>query len=174
MSSGQDGLLERVVGLISKTRREELERYIHKHKLPLSSLVAIAIEHELERDRPFSYDTSQPPGEYKAGLYLEEAIKIAAYLTQTSGMSLTMLTLNRHDIGIPDREKFMFGFIECLLSGKIESYNPKQSLLSKFKYDDDYMFYRIAGSGRKAAKKVSRQARDYEKYQQLKRKFKDE
>lgn len=170
-----DFLVSKVIGLISNHRRAEMERICMEKQMPLSTLVAVAIDHEFERSDPFEYDQDTLElDEFVEGAFIEDASKILSYMKKFSGLSLTMMCALRHDMGIPDKTTFLYAFRECRLKGFLESYHPAQSGLSKFKFDDNYEFYRIKGSGKKAAKKVRRKATKYELFQKLKKEFKDE
>lgn len=166
-----NNVMEKVVGLISKTRRQEIEKICLRKKIPLGILVAIAIEHEFERENPFSYDVSDPADKYLEHAFSNEANKIVLYMRLCFGMSLENMCLVRHDIGIPDKKVFLLAFRECVRARLLEPYTPKQSIMSKFKYEDDYTFWRVKGSGKVVAKKVRKEANQFETYHKLKKKY---
>lgn len=164
----------KAVGLTSNHNKELLDKIALSKKIPITRLVAIAIENELLKDNPFNYDIDTPSEEYTPLAFASEAQKILDYLGKVSGLSLDMLCILRHDIGIPDKKLFMLAFRECLLSNFLEEFKPKMPRFVTFKYDDDYVFYRIKGSGKKEQKEIRKKASKYETYQKLKREFKDE
>jgi hypothetical protein len=169
-----DDHLERAGGIVSLHTKQLLESISFAYKLPITTLVAIAIEHELQRDKPFDYDVSLPKDEYLEFSFVDEAGKILDFMRKFAGLSLEQMCLNRHDMGIPDHDRFMLGFRECLVNQMLETYTPKTSSFSKFKYPDDKVFYRVKGSGKPMAKKIRKDANDFEKFQKLKKKFKNE
>lgn len=173
MSEENDQMF-RVLGLVGKHSKKLLDNYSIKKGVPFTRLIGIAIANELEKDKPFEYDVSPPEGEYIELAFVEEASKIMNYMSRSSGMSLELMCMVRHDMGLPDKKLFMLAFRECLLRGLIESYTPKKSRLSKFEYSDDYVFYRTKGASTKKQKEVRKKASEYETFQKLKRKFKDE
>ena len=162
------------VGMTSVHRRVQLEELAKKKKLPISTLVSIALDHEFDREKPFTLETDPPNGEWVEGSHIEYASRLVQYLRKHSGMSLEMMMLCRHDAGILDKETFMLAFREALLSEMIEGYTPRQSRGSSTKYDEDFLFYRVKGSSTKAAKKLRREANKFEEYQKLKKEFGDE
>jgi post-segregation antitoxin (ccd killing protein) len=120
-----DKLMKQAVGWISKYQHKRLEEEARKKGLPLSRLVAIAIDRELERPDAFKFDMNLPTIEYvEDGFeYADEAGKILHYLrTQKEGLSLDLLLILRHDIGVPDREIFLAAFKVCIDKDFVEKY----------------------------------------------------
>ena len=169
------GYLEsKIIGHVSRHTREILDEIQQKKKLPMIRLIAMAIEHELERENPFEYDVTVPSDKYVEHAYASDAGKILTYLKRSSGMSLENLCIMRHDIGIPDKKTLLLAFRECLLSRQIESYKPKKQLNSKFDYNEDDVFYRIKGAGTFKKKVERKKATRYDMFQKLKKEFKNE
>lgn len=165
--------LLRVTGLISLSSYEKMSKLVDSKLIPISRLVAIAIEHEMQLENPFDYDCTLPDEEYINLAFVQDAAKILDYMKTTSGMSLDMFCLMRHDIGIPDKKTFLLAFRECVVNGFLETYKPKQHANTKFKYPDSYVFYRIKGANKPENKKIRRDATQFETYQKLKKKFKE-
>lgn len=168
-----DLLCAKIVGLVSKTARKRLEELMLTKKVPISRLVAIAIEHEFERDKPFDYSVDLPQDEYVDMAFADEAGKILDYMKMSGGMPLEMMVLNRHDIGIPDKERYLLAFRECLLKGFLVPYKPRQAEYSPFKYDEETVFYQVKDARKAVMKKIRREAKDYETFKKLEKKFKD-
>jgi hypothetical protein len=135
-------------------------------------LISIAIEHEFEKEDPFSYDVSIPEGDYEEYAFLEPAAKIIAYLKTHGGMSLETMVNMRDDIGVPDRDTFLLAFKESMDKGILESYKPRQTQLSTIKYDDTYLFFRVKGTDRKSKDKIRKKATKYEQFIKLKKELK--
>ena len=137
--------------------------------------MAIAIDHELDKGKnAFNYDLSAPEDEFIPEAFLEEAGLIINYMKKSSGMPLDMMLTMRHDMGISDKKVFLLAFRECVTVGMLEAYKPRQPEYIKIKYDEDFVFYRVKGADKPAAKKARRKATKYELFQKLKKEFKDE
>lgn len=159
---------------ISQHYRKALMVILEERKITLSRLVAIAIEHEFERPNAFEYDCSLPDDNYVEYAYVDEAGKILKYMSNSPSMSLDLMCLVRHDMGIPDRDTFLLAFRECVEKGFLESCKPPSSSWSLFKYDETQVFYRLKDANTMKFKKARRQSTKYEIYQKLKKEFKDE
>lgn len=169
--SGNTELINKVTSSVSNYTKDKLIEYSKKYTQPITNLIAMAIENELLKDKPFKYDVSNPDDEYIEHAYIEEAIRIIAYMKKSAGLSLENICLLRHDIGIPDKETLLLAFRECVLSGQLVAYKPKQGAYISFKYPDHVEFYRIKGIEKFAAKKLRKKATDYQRYQKLKKEF---
>lgn len=159
---------------VSKTVGDKLVEIRAREKITISNLISIALEHELERENPFEYEREVPDDEFVPMAYIEEAGKILNYMKKVSGMSLDMMCLFRHDMGVPDKKVFLLAFRECVIMKQLEPYKPKVSPHATFKYDETYEQYRVKGAGTLAGKKVRKKASEYEIFQRLKKRYKDE
>jgi len=159
----------KIIGLIGHDLKNRLEKICVEKQIPLYTLISIALDHELDRKNPFEFDEEDE--EFIEGVYSDEAAKILKFMSNISGMTKNTLVTLRHDIGIPDRTAFLGAFRECYLKGFIEAYTPAQSGVAKFKFDINYEFWRLKGTGRKANKKIRKKATEYEMLQKLKKKF---
>lgn len=136
-------------------------------KTKSSRLIAIAIDHELERDKPFDFDLTLPDNdEYLEYAHADEAGKILTWIKNTKPTGLDVLTLLRHDIGIPDRKTFLAGFVECLKNDVI------QACPAPREYGDKYFYYREKNY--KTPRQKRKKATRYEKFLRLKREFGEE
>lgn len=118
-----------------------LKALSEKHELPISRLICIAIDNELDVDVPFNYPCFQPESPYVEFAYAEEAGKILKFLEKfPTGTGRDMLMLCRRDIGIDSRAEFMLGYRELLEKKMIEEFRP---LRTKFRYGRNYMYTRI-------------------------------
>lgn len=140
--------------------------------VPVSRLVAIALEHELEREKPFEYDVTLPADEYVEFAYADDAGKILNYLRGDSqGFGLDMLCLLRHDIGIPDKTTFLLAFRELLSKDLLEVYKPKKKPMSYTEHPEDYVMYRLKGEAAPERKKKRREATEFARFKRLERKY---
>jgi hypothetical protein len=91
-----------------------------KMNIPISRLITIALENELNKEKPFTYDLTIPTDEFVEYAYIDEAGKIITFLMKyKKGLSLQFLALNRNEMGIPDIQTFLYAFRECLVKGFI-------------------------------------------------------
>ena len=153
---------------VGKTQYEQLKFRSEVSKLPMSRLIAIAIDYELQKEKPFEWDMKIPGGEYLEFTYADEAGKIVNYMRTlgSKGMSLDLLLLLRADMGIKDKNTFMQGFRECLEKKVVEPY-----VTNDLKYKTDTIFYRVAGLSPLETKKVSKEVREYKAYLRLQKKY---
>lgn len=106
---------------------DKLMEAISLHDTNISRAFAIAIDNELSCEQPFDLDTDVPT-EYVKYKYASEANDILDFLRQfQKGLSIHMLMLCRYDIGIPDRETFMYAFQELAKTNNIEAFEHKSA-----------------------------------------------
>ncbi len=121
--------------------------------LPMSKLVSIAIDNELDSPAPFNYPCLLPSTVFVPGAYVEECQLITRYLMRfPSGCGREQLMLSRRDIGIPNRETLMMAYRELLDFGLIKEVPPPPRV--KFEYPEGYKYTRLSNVGpkRKALK----------------------
>lgn len=129
---------------ILKSKSDEL-------KLPISRLIAIAIDNELDSTVPFSYPCPMPQSPYVEGAFDDEAMKIFRFLQRfPSGTGIDTLTLCRRDMEIKSRTSVLAGLRELLERKMIEAFRPRKT---KFKHAEDYMYFRIFEYEKKDLKK---------------------
>jgi hypothetical protein len=111
--------------------------------LPMSRLVAVAVDNELDAPAPFTYNIDLPTNEYIELAYIDEAQKIIRYIQSKfpKGVGLDLLCLCRRDLGVPDKERFLFGFRELLRQGMVEIGVPPSNL--RYTLPLDYKYVRI-------------------------------
>lgn len=108
---------------------------------PMSKLIAMALDNELEVTHPFNYDVEMPTSTFMRDAYAEEAGKIYKFLQNINyGMALDHLVLLRRDIGVMNKSVFLLAFRELKQTGMIEEFYPDRSA---FKYDTTYRYYRV-------------------------------
>lgn len=143
-------------------------------KLPVSRLLAIALDNELQKDHPFSdLLVKLPEGEMLDYAYADQAGKILSYMqvNEGTGFGIDQLILMRHDIGVPDKTELLNALKECLDKGFVEAVKPKKSKFMKTDFPPGYVHYFIKGANTKEKKKVRKKASDFAHYQRLKKKF---
>jgi hypothetical protein len=111
--------------------------------LPISRLINVAVDNELDAPEPFFYQTElpDPAPAYHEYQYAEEAQSILEYLSKIpKGTGLDLLMLARRDMGITDKEKFLLGFRELKMKNLVEAIEP---IGTRFNYyEPDYRYYR--------------------------------
>ncbi|MFM6929023.1 MAG: hypothetical protein ACKOX6_11200 [Bdellovibrio sp.] len=104
-----------------------LKQISMERNLPVSKLIAYAVDNELDCSTPFNYKIEFPNIEYTEYQYAEEAGKILKYLMahfQKVGTGLDMLMLCRRDIGIESKERFLMGFKTLMDKELLEEFYP--------------------------------------------------
>lgn len=111
--------------------------------LPVSKVIAFAIDNELDAAHPFNYPCTLPTTIYIENAYADEAQKLFTYLRKfPTGIGRETLVLNRRDYGVPSRETVMLAYRELLERDLIEEVPPPGK--SKFKgYPASYRYTRI-------------------------------
>lgn len=169
-----DKKLEKVQAWTSKNTKEKLLYFTMEKKSSISRLIAIALEKELLSSRPFDYDLTLPDEEIEEFAYADQAGKILHFLKgQHFGMGLDTLCLCRFDIGVPDKREFLLAFKDILQRDFLESYKPKPTERMYNDYPENYVLYRLKGESTPKKIKERREAGEYERFQKLKKKFKD-
>jgi hypothetical protein len=95
--------------------------------IPISTLVAIALDNELDQAEPFRYSCKCPNVPYVEYAYQNEAGKIFQFLQQHDGkgFDLETLVLLRRDIGIAERDRFLLALREIShVDSIVEWYTP--------------------------------------------------
>ena len=142
---------------------EEVKVYIPKETMlilreaseelatPMSRLVAIALDNELDAPTAFNYPCPMPESPYVEYAYAAEAGKILRFLEKFPvGTSVDTLMLCRRDIGIESRAEFMLALRELFEKNMIEEFKPTNT---KFRYGPDYTRIRAVGVEPKELKK---------------------
>lgn len=95
--------------------------------LPLSRYIQIAIDNEMDQEKPFNYPMKFDDETHFEDKYAHEANMIFDFVRKYSykGISLMMLMLLRRSVGIESRERIYRGYIELLNSGLVEEVYPK-------------------------------------------------
>jgi len=171
MKPKSDTRCKKIEGYIGLEAEKKLLNFAKMYKLTKSRLVAIAINNELDKETPFKVDFTLPEGIIEFS-YAHEAGKIVTYMKGLrNGMSLDLLYVLRHDIGVPDADKFLAGFAECLQKEMLESYVAPANV--KYTNSHDTTLYRLKLNNPVVRKKVMKKASKYEQYQKLKKEFGD-
>lgn len=168
MKAKNKNQLMMVSGFINLPQFEKLKGIARVKGISISRLVGFAIDNEMQKEGPFTFDTSLENKECTEYIYAEESALILDFMkTLTHGAGLDILLLLRHTIGIVDKEIFLVAFKECLDKKMIESFKPS----SKYNNPEDYLYYRMPGMKKGFVKK--REATEYAKYLKLQKKYGD-
>lgn len=177
MELNDENRMFKIASYVGKAHIEKLKFYSKKYKLPISRLIAIAVDNEifdcnLDTEMPFYWNTKIPENDFVENTYADEAGKLVKFLKMDSrGMSLDILLVLRHEVGIPDKEKLLLALRECLDHNLLEAFNAPKSV----KYGKEFpevTLYRLKTSNPKVTKKVRRtDAQEYAEMLRLKKKF---
>jgi hypothetical protein len=105
---------------------EKLKKLSYEKRVPISMLIAIAIDNEFDSPNPFNYPVDEPTSEFIPEAFFKEANKIYDFLVEfPQGFDKASLMLLREDIGITGKDEFRFGLRELLLSETlVEFFRP--------------------------------------------------
>lgn len=134
---------------LSKTTHSQLKILSRQIGLPVSLLISIAVDNELDTPMPFTYKIDLPTTEYKEFMYAKQAGRIIHFLQERmpDGTSRNMLLLCRRDMGIEDKEEFLSALRELYEKEIVEEFIPTNT---KFPfYKSDFRYVRIKDLNRK-------------------------
>jgi hypothetical protein len=116
-------------------KTEKMLRHHAQHLgIPMSRLVAIALDNELDTKNPFNYPCNNPKTVYKEYNYAGEAGRILDFLRHfPKGTTRVTLMLCRRDMDIPDRTLFLEALRELLHTDMVEefTYTGRGSMYDK-------------------------------------------
>lgn len=166
-----DNHLNKLASYVPKYHLEKVRKISKSRKISMARLVAFAIDRELQIERPFDFDCSLEGIDNIEYAYADEAGRILNFIkTLRIGAGLDVLVLCRFEMNIPDKSVFLAAFKECLDKNMIEGFKPPVNP-NRAPNADDYLYYRLIGDSPKDRKKMSKEAKEFEKYQKLKKKF---
>lgn len=164
-----DRTFQSVQGSLSQKQMEILRAMAKMHDLPMSRLIAIAIDNELQKDKPFKINLTIPDIEIIENSYAHEAQLIIKFIKSSKlGLSIDMLYTLRHDIGIDNAEILLLALKECLNHKLLEAVKAPESVTYKL----GTIVYRVKTDTPQARKKIRTEIEDYEKIQKLMKKLK--
>lgn len=112
-------------------------------QLPMSRLVAYAIDNELDAPKPFTYLAEAPKAPYVESAYVDEAGRMYRYIKKffEFGITIDSLLLCRRDYNVQDRHDVMLAHRELLKVGLIEEFEKINRITGKkqirYKVADD-------------------------------------
>jgi len=138
-----DDVFKAVNAFLPKHTVKMLEEISDDRRVPVSRLIAIAVDNELDCVPPFNYPITKPASEYVEFAYADEASKLLEFIERCpQGVGVDTLLLVRRDLGIENREITMLAYRELLEQGLVEVFRP---LKTSFNYGRDYRRVRAVG-----------------------------
>lgn len=108
--------------------------------MPISKLICIALDNELDVSTPFLYPTELPDSPYVPDAYVDEAGKIYEFLKNIPyGIARDHLLLCRRDMSIQTRDVLLLAYRELLKTELIEEFYPENA---SFRYPLNYRYTR--------------------------------
>lgn len=140
-----------VKAYIPKTTFEFLREFSDHVRVPMSRLIAIAVDNELDQgENKFNYPDNLPD-HVEEFEYAAEAQKIIPVLEKcNAGMAVDTLLICRREIGIERREDMLGGIKELLDRGIVEWFKPRRTT---YAYLPSYRRIRIKGLSQKQIRK---------------------
>lgn len=112
-----------------------------KDRIPVSKLITIAVDNEMDVDTPFYYPAIVPTTPYVESAYVDEAGKLYSFLEKVEyGIGLEHLLLCRRDIGIEDKSTLLLAYRELLKNDLVEEFYPDRSA---FTHPINYRYIRL-------------------------------
>lgn len=103
-----------------------------QRNIPVSRLIAIAIDNELDTPYPFNFPCEAPKDKYHEYMYLKEANKIAEFVAQfPQGIGIDTIMLCRRALQIPDRDTVMCAIRELIQKEMAEEFKPIGKVMNK-------------------------------------------
>ena len=127
---------------IAKSTDQILREISLEREIPISKLIAIAIDNELGTENPFQFHYALPSDLREGIMYPREAGRIKEYMFSTvpNGTGLDQLLLCRRDMGIESKEVFLRAFRDLVAEDFIEYFYPQNA---KFHYPKTYRFVKL-------------------------------
>lgn len=170
VSNSEDSQMIRVVSYVSKHIHFKLKAMAIERETSMVRLVSIAVDNEMQREKPFYFNYTIPTEQYIEFAYANEAGKILNYMnTFRNGVGLDVLLLLRYDMDIHDKETFLLAFRELIEKKMVDTYKPANK--THMVYADDYYHYRVAGTSHIGKRKARKKASKYARYVRLKKEF---
>lgn len=123
----KNDIFERTIAYIPKSVIEILRETSEETNIPMSRLICIAIDNELDTMKPFNYPTVVPD-EYQEFMYAKEARLLLNFLHRCpKGLGLDSIVLARRDVGVDSREDLLAAVKELLEQGHIKWVRPSDT-----------------------------------------------
>jgi len=125
-----------------KSLDTKLKEISKRTGIPVSHLVMIAVDNELDAPAPFAYPCELPSSVYIEGAYMDEAQRIATFLTKfKKGIDRKTMMYFRRDVGIDNRETLMLAIRELMEVGVLIEVPPPVG--HRFRYSEGHKFLRL-------------------------------
>ena len=148
---------------VSEFHMKRLSEISKARNIPKSRLLTIAIDKELQKDRPFQLElgvVSAKSNEMHQGLLINYMKDCSYHLGKDT------LCLYRHDIGIEDKADILKALEDLIKSGIVETYK-KPKIHGRPEEAPNYLCYRLAKSLTIEKDKEKRR----KQYEKLKKEF---
>ena len=157
-------------GMLSQESIIKINQISKDRKVAITRLIGYAIDNELSKEIPFQFDYALPVDEYIENAYAVEANKILDYFkTINRGLPLDTLLLIREKIGVPDKQRLLYGMRECLKFNRLIQYkadrNERYAPVA-----DNYFHYMLADTPKKVKK--TKEEKEYDQYLKLQKSLK--
>ncbi len=128
-------IFQSLISYMPKSVMELIRQKAEEIGMPMSRLVAIAVDNELDQSEPFTYPCPMPAEPYTEFTHVQEATKLFKFMQRLpEGTTLESLMLCRRDIGLETRADLMLAYRELLEKGMIETFKPS---LRNLRYKGD-------------------------------------
>lgn len=148
---------------LSDHHTKRLKDYAIRLKLPLSRMIALAVDNELAKQKPFDGIDFTLLKDIQEYAYAKEAQRISDYMDKVlHAVTVDYLYSHRHDMGLKTLEEVVGGFSELMRAGLLVEFKP--SFAKPIKGGNKY--YKLYSE-----KDEEKEAKDYARYLRLAKKF---
>lgn len=155
MKNTEDLAYESVRVYLPVSLSKRLKEISRMKGMPMSRLLAIAMDNELDQEEPFRYVCDIPDDDYVEYEHAHAAGKLLEWLLKMpTGAGVDMMLLARRDIGIFSRESVLRGLRELIEKKMVEAIRPSRAKFGFF--HEDYIYWRAIDNGIKRKKMFTR------------------
>lgn len=134
---------------IPRSTFKMLDELRFERQVPVSRLIAYAIDNEFDSKIPFNYPCALPAHDFIEYEYADEAARMATFMERfPAGVSKDSLMLLRRDMKIEQRSRVMGAYRELLTVGMIEEFRGRN-----MSYGPMHRIARLVGLTKKALTK---------------------
>lgn len=175
MANLHESALVKIIGFVSRHFHSKLQYFSELHALPMSRLIAYAIDQELSKEIPFErLSVKLPTEDVTEFAYADQAGKLISYLRHRhQGLTIDQIIHLRHDIGVTDIDALMFALKDSIERGFVVEYTPEKRF-ERVRAPMTLVHYRLKIQTPKVKKKGRKRVADFERYQRLKKRFEKE
>jgi len=172
-SERDDSYLVKIQAFVSSHVNDMIRSAAQAQELPISRVIAYALDRESQMELPFQVNFSLPRESGAEYEFADEAGRIIDFMKRMKKpQGIDVFLLHRHAMGIPNADDFLAAFKECVELNQIEAVVPKPSGHKRASpYPEGYMHYQMPD--RVTKRKEKSRSKRYAEYERLKKEFEE-